>query len=216
MKIIEFAIQLISGIVIIIGIHKWEQVRDAKLTLILLLQIASLFTEFISKIFIAKFNTNVIPYNIYTVAETSIILLLLGSWANPSYFTKIIRSLSAAFILFWFFECIVLRNWFRGFADYSLLMGGIILLFANGIYLYRLSNSSYLPLTKNPRFWIASSFLLYFSVSTIILSTIGMVYSEGQDVARNLLNIHLYVHIFTSALLIKALLCLPKPLTSVQ
>ncbi len=202
---------LVNLIVLLAGIMIWPRIREGRLQLVLLLLAFSFIADAGSFISIRYFQTNVLIYNLFTLVQTLLILFITGSWIRPHPFSTLINYLSAAFFLFWVSENILLTGFTRSFADYSILAGGIIILFSNIIYLYRLSIVSLIPLINQARFWVSCSFLIYFSVSTILLSTMQLVATENTIAYKMFANFHLIVHIFTTLILLIAFRCLPLP-----
>ncbi|MBL0096185.1 MAG: hypothetical protein IPP46_06525 [Bacteroidetes bacterium] len=211
-----YALTATTLIVLLIGVLLWQEIKDSKLQLLVMLLIASLIADISSLVTIHYFKSNIISYNLFTLVETPLVLFLIGSWISPSKFSNLIHYLSAAFFLFWLFENIFITGFYSAFADYSVLLGGIIVLFVNIIYLYKLSLESYTPVVHLPQFWISASFLIYYSVSTILLTTMGITQSAGPQITNMMSNFHIIVHILTTLLLLKAFRCLPKPSTSLQ
>ncbi|MBL7924117.1 MAG: hypothetical protein JNL88_07960 [Bacteroidia bacterium] len=214
MDLLQIIICLLAFFILLYGLLHWKQIKASRLEFLILLQACSLLAEIGSEISIILYRNNALSFNLYTLAETPLILFLIGSWTSPSPFSKFIRMLSTAFFLFWLAESFYITRFTEGFNDRSILAGGLLCLLVNAIYLYRLSNESYIPLVRSLRFWISSSFLIYFSVSTILLSSYQITALEGRETTHLLEDIHLYIHIFTSSILLIALLCLHKPRTS--
>jgi len=211
-----YALILTTLIVLSMGLLMWQEIKLARLQLLLILLLLSTIAEISAQLTVHYFKSSIVSYNLFTLVETPLVLFLIGSWIRPSKFSNLIHYLSAAFFLFWLSENIFITGFYAAFADYSVLLGGVIVLFVTMAYLYRLSNESHIPIVHLPQFWISASFLIYYSVSTILLSTMGITQSSGQQVAEMIYNFHIIVHILTTLLLLKAFRCLPKPYTSLQ
>ncbi len=95
-----YALTATTLIVLLTGVLLWQEIKDSKLQLLVMLLIASLIADISSLVTIHYFKSNIISYNLFTLVETPLVLFLIGSWISPSKFSNLIHYLSAAFFYF--------------------------------------------------------------------------------------------------------------------
>lgn len=212
MKPLMFLIQLITAIIVIIGFANWKAIKKAKLELLIYLQLLSFIVEIISVITIAYFRNSLITYNLFVLLQPSLMLLLIGSWNSPSFFSKILRNLSAAFFIFWIIETLILKTIWLSPSNWSILIGDLLVVYAIAVYLVNLSKTSSTSILRSPRFWIAASYLIYCAGASVLLTLNEHLINSIQIDSNFPINfqfIHLTLHTFASLLILKALHCLP-------
>ncbi len=212
MKALMFFIQFITAIIVIAGFVNWKTIKQAKLELLIYLQLISFIVEIISVFTIAYFRNNLITFNLFILLQPILMLLLIGSWNSPSFFSKILRNLSTAFFIFWVFETFILKTIWLTPSNWSMLIGDLLVVYAFAVYLVNLSNTSTTSILRSPRFWIAASYLIYCAGASVLLAVQEHVKTNiyiDSNFPVNLLFIHLTLHTFTSLLILKALHCLP-------
>lgn len=212
MKPLMFLIQLITAIIVIIGFANWKTIKQAKLELLIYLQLLSFIVEIISVITIAYFRNSLITYNIFILFQPILMLLLIGSWNSPSFFSKILRNLSAAFFIFWVIENFIFKTIWLTPSNWSMLIGDLLIVFTFAVYLVNLSNTSTTSILRSPRFWISASYLIYCAGASVLLAVNEHLINAiriANNFPINLLFIHLTLHTFASLLILKALHCLP-------
>jgi|GEM_PF-6610331 len=213
MKILMLIVQVLTAAIVIYGFANWKRVKEAKLELLIFLQLISFLTEVISVITVSIYRNNLIGYNTFVLFETTIMLLLLGSWNSPSLFSNILRLLSTAFLIFWSTENLFINTIWLKVGTWSLLIGGLIIVFSSTIYLFKFSNESKTNITHSPKFWVAVSYLVMCSGSSILRS-IKILLDTSEAAPYTQINlIHMYFHTFATLILFKALSCLPKQQT---
>ena len=212
MKSLMFLIQIITAIIVIIGFANWKIIKQAKLELLIYLQLLSFLIEIISVITIAYFRNSLITYNIFILIQPILMLLLIGSWDSPSFYSKILRNLSAAFLIFWALETFIFKTIWLTPSNWSMLIGDLLVIYAIAVYLVNLSNTSTTSILRSPRFWIAASYLIYCSGASVLLAVNELLKTPlyiDSNFPINLQFIHLTLHTFASLLILKALNCLP-------
>lgn len=209
----RYSIQLLTLVILFIAFSNWQQVKKAKLELLVYLQLLSFLVEIIGAITVFYFRNNLITYNLFILSQPLFMLLLIGSWTKTSFLSKSLRMLSAAFFIFWLYESLVVNTIWLKPSNWSMLIGDILTVFAFAVYLIKLSSTSMTPIIRSPRFWTAASYLIYCSGASIILSInenlIGSIQLD-PNFPINFRSIHYVIHIIASLFIIKALLCLPK------
>lgn len=206
-------IQLLTFVIVVIGLLNWKAIKQVKLEWLIILQGISFVTEIISHFTIIYYQNNLLTYNFFALFQTLIVLLLIGSWNSPSIFANLIRLLSAAYFLFWMYENFILNTIWLKTCNWSMLIGALMTVVIIAIYLIRLSNTNVTPIVRSPRFWVAASYLIYASGSSIFLSINENLIDSiriDKTFPINFYLIHYALHTFASILLIKAILCLPK------
>ncbi|MFN0189587.1 MAG: hypothetical protein ACKVQV_12875 [Bacteroidia bacterium] len=207
-----FFIQFITAVIVIIGFANWKTIKQAKLELLIYLQLISFTVEIISVFTVAYFRNNLITYNLFILLQPILMLLLIGSWNSPSFFSKILRNLSAAFFIFWVLETFIFKTIWLTTSNWSMLIGNLLLIYAFAVYLVNLSNTSTISILRSPRFWIAASYLVYCAGASVLLALneqLKTALGINNNFPINLQFIHLTLHTFTSLLILKALHCLP-------
>jgi hypothetical protein len=210
----EYSIQLITLVVLTLFFANWKEVKKAKLEYLVYLQLLSFAVEIIGIVTIELFRNNLITYNLFNLFQPIFLLLLIGSWNSPSFLSKHLRFLSTAFFIFWLFESFIINKIWLEPGYWSLLIGDMMCIFVLAVYLIYLSNVSLTPIVKSPRFWIAASYLIYCAGSSLLLSINDKLISSiriDNNFPINFDLIHLVIHTFASLMILKALLCLPRP-----
>ncbi len=162
-------ISSLSGLVpVIVGLIIWRSITVEMRILLVYFVLTCLVDSFlIHQAYYAKTNVWLIRY--FTPLEYGIFALVFSYWQNKSRDRKLLRASIPGFIIY--FGCVEAFFDIPGnFDSYTASLEGLFLI---GISAYTMVNLNtkgiYQPL-RDPRFWICSAVLIYFSGNLILFS----------------------------------------------
>lgn len=128
----------------------------------------TVISEGISLVLYTKGMNNLFLFHAYAYLElgfTSIIFYRLTSSQN---WRLIIKLLLAGFIIFSVLNSIFLEGFYEFNANQLYLESMIILVLCVGYFTETMRKTEYIYLERNPYFWLASSFLIYFAGNSLL------------------------------------------------
>jgi hypothetical protein len=151
-------------------------------------------------------QNNIWLYNGLIVVECLLFVNVLACWHGGKTVRGAAMGLSVGYVVFWFIEVFVdsdpseINN--VVFAVAALLNVGF-----SGLALYAMSGNPEPTLFRNPRFWMATAMLTFFSMAVGIFSLLDVVVQRGGDTVMVVWSIYSFFNIFANILYAIGFLC---------
>jgi len=146
--------------------------------------------------------------NVFGVTQFFLLSMGLLSWYRNNELRRLmflILALTALVLAIY-----VLGNLHKNTLDtYSMTIGNLMLVVLSALVLLQLTGDRTQFLIKNYRFWFAVSVFLYFTVSSVLLSTADILIDEHFYLRRYTWVLNSILSIVANSLFIKGILCLP-------
>ncbi|HLK96342.1 MAG TPA: hypothetical protein VK364_01110 [Hymenobacter sp.] len=159
--------------------------------------------------FALRGRSNMAIYNYYLLIETPFWLLLLRTWCK----LKIVRAMFVAMAIAYVFAWLLNHIAWGGIGEPSNALGvarAVILTFAAGTVLLEISQLVGQNLFANPRFWIASGVLIFFSVNAAMFSLWSFILRPAVGEVANIWFLHSVLNILANTLYTIGLLCISR------
>lgn len=150
--------------------------------------------------------------NIYQLTETVFFTWIFNSWLLGRKGRWWYFVMWLIFGSYWIYSTFYLHSIFKMNAFARTVECIMVSVYA-AVILIRLSKRLDIPLFQNPRFWIASGAMLYFSHSVLVFAIFQVI--ANNDYVLSLIqpvwNVHSIINIFSNLLYSIAFMCPKKP-----
>jgi len=176
--------------------------------LLLLLMGISLLTQLIGFSYFIESENNLFIYHIYMPIEFILLGYIYKLWLSDWWKKELFDMLIWSFVAFSIFNAVFLQPLDES-NSYAIFVGGICLIVFSITFFYKtLSELREDSLEKNPRFWINTSILLYYSGSLLILGMDHLLTHKSKELYATIWYFHssfniLHYLLFTVALCLK-------------
>jgi hypothetical protein len=200
---------LILATIIFVGLNRKSGAKKYSLRPLIVFYFIAISLHLAGLITQKYLGNNYWTYNLYTLMQTGLILYSISRWTQTKWIRLACYTLILINSAILFTEIAPYYPTFGSFADNAILSSGISIVAMLTFFMFELSNTSRESLIYSPLFWISSGFLLYFSISDVLLYTLSLV--DGISSFSNVIRlVHIIVYILAAILQLKGFLCLPR------
>ncbi len=149
---------------------------------------------------------NLYLFNILAIVEYLISAYLLFEWAENKYVSFLIVISSIVFSLLWYWSTFSIMG-FQEYNFYIKMLQSVIMVFFSGILLVNISDFTKKNMLYDGRFWIGVSWLMYFSILSIVYIFSGIMMKGNLQIASLGSIVKSGANIFEYILFAIALIC---------
>jgi len=195
---------------VVIGWIRFKKINPAFIPFVLVITCGFLH-ELISLIAISQKYSNAIVYNIYSLIESILILILFRKWKIIKFNTLVFRSLVFGLTIIWILEIVSMPN-FETFCSYFTIAYSFIIVLLSINTINALINQVKNSLVKNSNFLICVGFVIYFTYSIIVEAFWMYGLNENHIFQSKVYDILVIINLFVNLLYAVAVLWIPtKP-----
>ena len=170
--------------------------KDYKLLVIYIS--VGLVVTFLSCLLAWNCKSNLFLFHAFTLFENIILSSIFVFWIQNLKAKRIIKFCIIGFATFWLFAKIFIENVQR-FDNFTLSLNSAILIIISGYAISKILFESRSVLFYNPKFWILSGVLIYYSGCLILFALSNVIYYWSL---HNVLNI-VYKILITTGFILK-------------
>ncbi len=196
-----YYLSIVSGLFpFILGLSLFRKLNTALRLLLLLFGIALLFEAFGYYLyFFTTFRSNVLIFHFYTLIECSLFIFVFSFWQNDSKLKRVLRITIPGFAFLWIGSKLFFEN-FDQHDNYTNSLECVLLVGVSFRTLYVVNQDRLKDILREPRFWISSAVLIYFSANLLPFALGSIIVNWGFP--------HALVNIISNLLYAGGFLCL--------
>ncbi|GEM_PF-930803 len=158
--------------------------------LLLTLIAMAVVVEAISVVLSAHKWNNYWPFNIYTLFEFGLLMLIFALWQNRPKWRYFIAFSVPAFVVVWVLVKVINPERDPRFDSYAATFESVVLVAVSVLTLIRLTSEDIMGIFRNPRFWVVSAVMIYFSGNLIIFALANVILSGDYSELDLIWSIH--------------------------
>ena len=163
-------------------------------------------TELTSKALAMRATNNFPVYNLYFLIELPAWLFVFCRWTTSATFHVASALMAGLYVVAWSYEMWWGLGWLRS-SDALGVLRAVVLTFAAGSTLLRLSHKVEEGFFTNAKLWIAFGVLVYFSINAVLFSLMTAILKRTDTALVNVWIVHSFLNIFANILFTIGLLC---------
>jgi hypothetical protein len=113
-------------------------------------------------------------FHISTLLEYTLLILVFSYWQKKDILKLSLRLSIPLFLLIWFAAKLFLES-FNQFDNFTSSMAGVILVVVSSYTLYDLSKENSVSLSRDPRFWVGSAVLIYYTGNLMLFALSNII-----------------------------------------
>lgn len=191
----------------------WIRARkiDSSFFPFLLLTWIGLVNEVVSVVLIYHHYSNVVNYNIYSLAETGLILWQFRQWGFFSKRPGLYYLLQACFIVWWVYESFLLSSIFD-FDSYYIIGYSFVVVVMSILTISEMLFYEDYKLLRNAKFLICMGFIVYFTYAVLTEAFWLFGLNQSKAFRVRIYELLAYINLFTNLTFAIAILWMPmKP-----